>query len=89
MGRADLKRYAEQLRIHLLDLPDAAKVALIGDVEERVFVEISHRRLATLGIPPQVIFDAISSQNAMAASGTFPDLRGRNPGPRQRRCRQP
>lgn len=71
LGRADLKAYAEQLRTRLLAVEDAAKVALIGDVEERVWVEISHRRLATLGISPQAIFDAIARQNAMTAAGAI------------------
>lgn len=71
LGRAELKTYAEELRTRLLSVEDAAKVALIGEVEERVFVEISHRRLATLGISPQAIFDAIERQNAMAATGSI------------------
>jgi multidrug efflux pump subunit AcrB len=69
--RADLKRYAEALRTRLLRVEDAAKVALIGDVEERVFVEISHHRLATLGVSPQAIFDAIARQNGLTAAGSF------------------
>lgn len=71
LGRAELKSYAERLRTRLLAVDDAAKVALIGDVEERVYVEISHRRLATLGVSPQVIFDAIAQQNAMTATGAI------------------
>ncbi len=71
LGRAELKAYAEKLRTRLLAVEDAAKVALIGEVEERVWVEISHRRLATLGIAPQVIFDAIGRQNAMTAAGAI------------------
>jgi multidrug efflux pump subunit AcrB len=71
LGRAALKIYAERLRTRLLSVEDAAKVALIGDVEERIFVEISHHRLATLGLSPQVIFDAIGRQNAMTPAGAF------------------
>ncbi|MEY4871851.1 MAG: hypothetical protein RLZZ563_1181, partial [Pseudomonadota bacterium] len=71
LGRAELKSYAERLRSRLLAVDDAAKVALIGEVEERVWVEISHRRLATLGISPQAIFDAITRQNAMTATGAI------------------
>ncbi len=71
LSRAELKAYAERLRTRLLTVEDAAKVALIGDVAEKVFVEISHRRLATLGISPQVIFDAIGRQNAMVSAGSF------------------
>ncbi|NBE08189.1 efflux RND transporter permease subunit [Paragemmobacter ruber] len=71
LGRAELKAYAERLRTRLLAVEDAAKVALIGDVEERIWVEISHRRLATLGLSPQTIFDAIAGQNDMTAAGAI------------------
>ncbi len=71
LGRADLEDYAERLRTRLLAVEDAAKVSVIGAVEERIFVEISHHRLATLGINPQAIFDAIAAQNAMTAAGAF------------------
>ncbi len=71
LTRADLKAYAERLRTRLLTVDDAAKVALIGEVDEKVYVEISHRRLATLGISPQAIFDAIGLQNAMTAAGAI------------------
>jgi multidrug efflux pump len=71
LGRAELKAYAERLRTRLLSVEDAAKVALIGEVDERIHVEISHRRLATLGISPQAIFDAIGQQNAMTAAGAI------------------
>jgi multidrug efflux pump len=71
LGRAELKAYAERLRTRLLAVEDAAKVALIGDVEERIFVEISHHRLATLGLSPQAIFTAIGQQNAMTPAGAF------------------
>ena len=53
--RADLKRQAEALRSAFLRVPDVAKVVLVGDVPERIHVEISYRKLATLGIPADVI----------------------------------
>ena len=71
LARAALKIHAEPLRTRLLTVGETAKVALIGDVKERVFVEISYSRLATLGIAPQVIFDAIARQNAVTAAGSF------------------
>ena len=70
-SRADLKRYGEAMRLALLRVPSVAKVALIGDIPQRIFVEISHRKLATLGISPQVIFDAIARQNSVVASGSI------------------
>ena len=68
-NRADLKRFAEQLRSALLRVKDVNKVALVGDVPERVFVELSYKKLATLGISVQTIFDAIGRQNAVVPAG--------------------
>ncbi len=69
VSRAELKRYAEQMRTSMLRVADVSKVALIGDMSERIFVEISHRKLATLGIPAQTIFDAIGRQNGVVSAG--------------------
>ena len=69
--RADLKRYAERLRTEVLRVKDVSKVALVGDVPERIFVEISHAKLATLGVPAQTIFDAIGRQNAVSTGGSI------------------
>jgi multidrug efflux pump len=69
LSRADLKHYADTVRKALLRVPDVSKVALSGTLDERVFVEFSHEKLATLGITPQQIFDAIRRQNAMSAAG--------------------
>ncbi|MFA5950072.1 MAG: efflux RND transporter permease subunit [Hyphomicrobium sp.] len=67
--RADLKRQAEALRTALLRVPNVAKVVLVGDVPERIFVEISYRKLATLGISADAIFNAVGEQNAMVSAG--------------------
>jgi multidrug efflux pump subunit AcrB len=69
--RADLKRQAEVLQRALLRVPDVAKVILVGDVPERIYVEISYRKLATLGIPAQTIFNAIGEQNVMSSAGAI------------------
>ncbi len=69
--RADLKRQAETLRRSLLRVPDVAKVVLVGDVPERIYVEISYRKLATLGIPAETIFNAIGEQNVMTSAGAI------------------
>lgn len=68
-SRADLKRHAERLRDVLLRVRDVSKVVLIGDVPEKIFVEISHRKLATLGVPATAIFNAVGAQNVMVAAG--------------------
>ncbi|MCR4268844.1 efflux RND transporter permease subunit [Nitratireductor sp. ZSWI3] len=65
----DLKDAAEDIRQHLLRVPDVEKVRFYGDQDERIFVEFSHSKLATLGIDPEVIFNSIAAQNAVTPSG--------------------
>ncbi len=67
---AQKKRVAEALRQHLLKVPGVTKVTLYGVQDERIFVEFSHAKLATLGIPPQALFDSLARQNAVAPAGT-------------------
>lgn len=68
---AELKRLGEQARKQLLRLQDVAKVDLIGEQEERIYIEFSHQKLSTFGISPQQIFDSVQKQNALARSGSI------------------
>ena len=65
--RLEADRLARELRL----VPDVKKVELIGVQEEKIFVEISHAKLAMLGIDPLLIYDALQKQNAMVPSGFF------------------
>ena len=47
-----------------------SKVVLVGDRPEKVFVEFSHAKLATLGVTPRQLFDSLAKQNAVAAAGS-------------------
>src|SRR5262249_2634793 len=53
LAPADLKRLAEDARQRFLRLPGVSKVVLVGDRPEKVFVEFSHAKLATLGVTPR------------------------------------
>ncbi|WP_206664419.1 efflux RND transporter permease subunit [Dankookia rubra] len=66
---AELVRQAERLRLRFLALPGAGKVALFGEEAQRVFVDVSHARLATLAVPPTAIIDALTRHNAIAPAG--------------------
>ncbi|HWS14511.1 MAG TPA: efflux RND transporter permease subunit, partial [Rhodocyclaceae bacterium] len=68
---AALKHYADRVRNALLRVRDVAKVELFGEQDERIFVEISSTRLATLGVDLPTILNALSAQNAVAAAGSF------------------
>ena len=64
-----LVNMAEDLRQGFLRLPGVKKVNILGEQAQRVFVEFSYERLATLGIKPEQIFDALAKQNSVAPSG--------------------
>jgi len=66
-----LVRDAEGLRQQLLHVPGVKKVNIIGEQAERIYIAFSHDRLATMGLSPQDIFNALNSQNALAAAGTI------------------
>jgi multidrug efflux pump subunit AcrB len=65
-----LVRDAESLRQRLLHVPGVKKVNIIGEQAEKIYVEFSHDRLATLGVNPQDVFAALNSQNALTPAGS-------------------
>jgi multidrug efflux pump subunit AcrB len=67
---AQLKKVAEGLRQRLLKVSGVTKVNLYGTQDERIFVEFSHAKLATLGIAPQTLFDSLAKQNSVTPAGT-------------------
>ena len=66
---AELVRQAERLRLRMLALPGAGKVAIFGEEAQRVFVDVSHARLATLAVQPAAILDALARHNTIAPAG--------------------
>jgi multidrug efflux pump len=70
MSPAELKKIGEDIRQRLLRVPAVNKVDLIGKRPEKIFIEFSHARLATLGVTPQQIFDSVARQNAVTAGGS-------------------
>jgi multidrug efflux pump len=68
---ADLKKYADRIRAELLRVPDVAKVEFFGEQEEKVFIELSNTKLATLGVDVPTIVNALATQNAIAPAGAF------------------
>ena len=69
LSLAQLKARAEDIRQRLLRVPDVNKVVIIGERPEKIFIEFSHAKLATLGISPQQIFDSVARQNAIVSGG--------------------
>ncbi|BBK42313.1 cation efflux system protein [Allostella vacuolata] len=71
LSMAELKRHAEDIRQILLRVAGVTKVDIIGAQPERIHIELSHGRLATLGVTPQQIFDSVARQNAVVPSGSI------------------
>src|SRR5438046_2647982 len=65
-----LTRVAEELRQRFLHVPGVKKVDIVGEQQERIFVEFSYPRLRMLGISPADIFSALSRQNAVTPAGS-------------------
>jgi multidrug efflux pump subunit AcrB len=66
-----LVREAEVIRQRLLHVPGVKKVNIIGERPERIFVEFSYARLATLGLSARDIFSALNDQNLITPAGSI------------------
>ncbi len=69
--REESRQHAEQVRQALLRVPDVSKVQLFGVQPEKVFVEISQKRLAQLGLDLNQIIGQIGAQNAVEGAGVL------------------
>ncbi|HEX4869871.1 MAG TPA: efflux RND transporter permease subunit [Moraxellaceae bacterium] len=67
--RAELRDQADFIRQQLLQVPNVAKVELVGVQDEKVYVEISQLKLARLGIDFGQVIRALNDQNAVAYAG--------------------
>lgn len=65
----ELVLQAETLRQRLLRVPGVEKIKILGEQSQKIFVEISYQRLATLGIPAQTLFNALANQNDVTPAG--------------------
>ncbi|MBL0943946.1 MAG: efflux RND transporter permease subunit [Hydrogenophaga sp.] len=68
-SHAERKDVAEDVRQQLLNVPDVAKVELFGVQAQKIYVEASQKRLATLGLDLNQVLDQLGQQNAMASAG--------------------
>jgi multidrug efflux pump subunit AcrB len=66
---AQMKTVAEGLRQRLLKVPNVTKVNLYGVQDQKIYVEFSQAKLATLGVTPQALFDSLARQNAVVPAG--------------------
>jgi len=68
---AELNDFVEDVRKEILRVPFVAKAEIIGDQDQKIYVEMSHRKMATLGIDPLSIFNVLQAQNAMTPAGSI------------------
>jgi len=66
---AEVKTFADDVRQQLLRVPDVAKVELFGVQDEKVYIEISHKRLAQLGLDFNQVLAQLGQQNAVESAG--------------------
>ncbi len=69
--REELRVFAEQVRQRLLSVPDVAKVETFGAQAEKIFVEISQKRLAQLGLDFNQVIVQLAAQNAIEGAGVL------------------
>nr|WP_263011259.1 efflux RND transporter permease subunit [Pseudomonas otitidis] len=68
---AVLKDYADRIQLQLQRVKDVGKVELIGLQDEKIWIELSNTKAATLGLPLAAVQQALEEQNAVAAAGFF------------------
>ncbi|WP_268799894.1 efflux RND transporter permease subunit [Pseudomonas huanghezhanensis] len=68
---AVLKDYADRIQIQLQRVKDVGKVELIGLQDEKIWIELSNVKLATLGLPMRAVQQALEDQNAVTAASFF------------------
>ncbi|MES2413887.1 MAG: efflux RND transporter permease subunit [Pseudomonadota bacterium] len=66
---AETKVFADDVRQQLLRVPDVAKVELFGVQDEKLFIEISQKRLAQLGLDFNQVLQQLGQQNAVESAG--------------------
>jgi multidrug efflux pump subunit AcrB len=67
---ADKKQVADDVRQQLLRVKDVNKVELFGAQDQKLYIEISQRRLAVLGLDLQQVLASLGQQNAVESAGT-------------------
>jgi multidrug efflux pump len=70
LSMAELLTVTEGVKRRLQGVPGAGKVDVLGKQAERVYVEVSTRRLAALGLAPSAVFEALARQNLVTPSGS-------------------
>ncbi|MBQ6002202.1 MAG: efflux RND transporter permease subunit, partial [Synergistaceae bacterium] len=65
----ELWQYATELKKELVLVPEVAKVNILGEQSEAIYVEFSTSRLRSLGLSPTSIFSVLNEQNTISSMG--------------------
>jgi multidrug efflux pump len=68
---AESKAFADNVRQQLLRVKDVSKVELFGQQDEKLYVEISQKRLAQLGLDLTAVLGQLNAQNAVESAGVL------------------
>lgn len=68
---AVLKDYADRLQLQFQRVKDVGKVELIGLQDEKIWIELSNVKSATLGLPLSAVQQALEQQNAVSSAGFY------------------
>ena len=66
---ADLRRFVDQARDEFLRVPDVSKIQYLGVQDEKIFVEVSNAKLASLGLDPRLIEQTLRDTNGVEPAG--------------------
>ena len=66
---AELKEIADDLRNELIRIDDAAKVTMVGNREEQIFIEYDDAKLASMGLTKSIVANLVASQNILFSGG--------------------
>ena len=69
-GDKELRDFADAARNEFLRVADVNKVEFAGAQDEKIYVEASNAKLASLGIDPALIASTLASTNIVDAAGT-------------------
>jgi multidrug efflux pump len=69
-GYAELRDFADAARSEFLRVADVNKVELTGAQDEKIYIEASNAKLASLGLDPSLIQATLAATNTVAAAGT-------------------
>jgi multidrug efflux pump len=68
---AETKTFADDVRQGLLRVKDVAKVEQFGVQDEKIYIEVSQKRVAQLGLDMNAVLQQIGAQNAVESAGTI------------------